>query len=174
MSVVVEEGQAITLRCTAGEGIETETLIFERGNHNIEGNRTRESVTQFIPSFKYASHSGLYHCSAQSSAGEYHSRRMRLSTKATVNIISEPCPPEDDFCGSYGTCNMELGNRFCICNGGYMGKNCENLLVQDYLSTSALFSQNYELCISIICIINLYHILSFYIFCIISYNRIYC
>ncbi|KAK6025981.1 hypothetical protein OSTOST_08103 [Ostertagia ostertagi] len=81
LSVTVEEGQTLRLKCTAGEGIDEETLKFERELEEVHGKRTPRSVSQHIFNFDDTAHSGLYECFARTKSGEEHSRKMRVSTK---------------------------------------------------------------------------------------------
>ncbi|VDO90012.1 unnamed protein product [Heligmosomoides polygyrus] len=81
LAVTVEEGQTVRLKCTAGEGIDVETLKFERELEEVHGKRSPRSVSQHIFNFDDATHSGLYECFARTSDGEEHSRKMRVSTK---------------------------------------------------------------------------------------------
>lgn len=47
LAVTVEEGQTVRLKCTAGEGIDVETLKFERELEEVHGKR---SPRRFVPS----------------------------------------------------------------------------------------------------------------------------
>ncbi|KAK6058536.1 hypothetical protein COOONC_03893 [Cooperia oncophora] len=134
LSVTVEEGQTIRLKCTAGEGIDEQTLKFERELEEVSGKRTPRSVSQHIFNFDDAAHSGLYECFARTTSGEEHSRKMRVSTKAVLPRDFVPCPNGDDFCGANGRCGMKGQDKICVCDPGYVGQQCEHLLVKDYLS----------------------------------------
>uniref|UniRef100_A0A158P7J0 Ig-like domain-containing protein n=1 Tax=Angiostrongylus cantonensis TaxID=6313 RepID=A0A158P7J0_ANGCA len=100
LAVTVEEGQALHLMCTAGEGIDEQTLKFEKGFEEVKGQQSRRS-------FEDATHSGIYECFARTSAGEEHSRKMRVSTKAVLPKGFTPCDNVDAFCGSNGRCGMK-------------------------------------------------------------------
>ncbi|KAK5984514.1 EGF domain-containing protein, partial [Trichostrongylus colubriformis] len=102
----------------------------------IHGKRTPRSVSQHIFNFEDATHSGLYECFARTSSGEEHSRKMRVSTKAVLPRDFVPCPNGDDYCGANGRCGMKNEDKICVCDPGYVGQQCEHLLVKDYLSDS--------------------------------------
>ncbi|XGW28917.1 hypothetical protein V3C99_008597 [Haemonchus contortus] len=137
LSVTVEEGQTLRLKCTAGEGIDEQTLKFERELEEVHGKRTPRSVSQHIFNFDDAAHSGLYECFARTSSGEEHSRKMRVSSKAVLPTDFAPCPNGDDFCGANGRCGLKNQDKICVCDPGYVGQQCEHLLVKDYLITTA-------------------------------------
>ncbi|PIO55724.1 hypothetical protein TELCIR_22888, partial [Teladorsagia circumcincta] len=125
------------LKCTAGEGIDEQTLKFERELEEVHGKRTPRSVSQHIFNFDDEAHSGLYECFARTKSGEEHSRKMRVSTKAVLPRDFVPCPNGDDFCGANGRCGLKSQDKICVCDPGYVGQQCEHLLVKDYLITTA-------------------------------------
>ncbi|WKY05456.1 hypothetical protein Q1695_006013 [Nippostrongylus brasiliensis] len=137
LAVTVEEGQTLRLKCTAGEGIDEQTLKFERELEEIKGKRSPRSVSQHIFNFDDAAHSGLYECFARTSSGEEHSRKVRVSSKAVLPKDFVACPTGDDFCGSNGRCGLKNNDKICVCDPGYVGQQCEHLLVKDYLITTA-------------------------------------
>ncbi|KJH52656.1 EGF-like domain protein [Dictyocaulus viviparus] len=134
LAVSIEEGQALHLKCTAGEGINEKTLRFEKEFQEVRGRRNLRSVSQHIVSFEDAAHSGVYECFARSNMGEEHSRKMRISTKAILPKKFIACDNDNDFCGSNGRCGVKNNDRICVCDPGYVGQQCEHLLVKDYLS----------------------------------------
>ncbi|EYC25550.1 hypothetical protein Y032_0011g1270 [Ancylostoma ceylanicum] len=136
LAVTVEEGQSLNLKCTAGEGIDEQTLRFERELVEVKGRRSPRSVSQQIFNFEDATHSGLYECFARTSSGEEHSRKMRVSTKAVLPKDFVPCAGDDDYCGSNGRCGLKSNDKICVCDPGYVGQRCEHLLVKDYLRMS--------------------------------------
>ncbi|PIO70566.1 hypothetical protein TELCIR_07578 [Teladorsagia circumcincta] len=95
------------------------------------------SVSQHIFNFDDEAHSGLYECFARTKSGEEHSRKMRVSTKAVLPRDFVPCPNGDDFCGANGRCGLKSQGKICVCDPGYVGQQCEHLLVKDYLITTA-------------------------------------
>ncbi|KAK6746906.1 hypothetical protein RB195_000260 [Necator americanus] len=137
LAVVVEEGQSLNLKCTAGEGIDERTLKFEKELEEIKGKRSPRSVSQPIFNFEDATHSGLYECFARTSTGKEHSRKMRVSTKAVLPNDFIPCAKDDDYCGTNGRCGLKSNDKICVCDPGYVGQRCEHLLVKDYLITTA-------------------------------------